>query len=147
MAGALRQAAADPAAVVHVNAHATSTALGDAAEAAAIRTVLGQRTGAVAVTATKSMTGHLLGASGALAAVITAISTSEQTAPPTINHRNPDEGLGLDLVRHDPRPLGRGLSLSNSFGFGGHNVCLAFGQPAEDLARSLSRASSHQAAA
>jgi 3-oxoacyl-[acyl-carrier-protein] synthase II len=146
MVGALRQASADPAAVVHVNAHATSTPLGDAAEAAAIRTLLGQRADVVAVTATKSMTGHLLGASGALAAIITAISTSEQTAPPTINHRNPDDGLGLDLVRHAPRSLGRGVALSNSFGFGGHNVCLALRQPDEDLARSLTQVAAPRAA-
>ncbi len=139
MCGALRDAGHGPSAVVHVNAHATSTPLGDIAESLAIRTALGARAEMVPVTGTKSMTGHLLGASGALEAVITVLSLCEGTVPATRNLDVQDGGIQLDVVRGRPRPLGPGLALSNSFGFGGHNVSLAFG-PSDDGRRVVAAA-------
>jgi len=114
--------------VVHVNAHATSTPAGDVAEAAAIRAALGDAADSAAVSGTKSMTGHLLGAAGALEAIATILAISERTAPPTINVEDPDDDVHLDVVRDEPRKLPEGVigALNNSFGFGGHNVCLAF---------------------
>lgn len=126
MVAALRSAGAGPEDVVHINAHGTSTPLGDAAEARAIRRALGAAGGRVPVSATKSMTGHLLGAAGALEAVITVKSVRALMAPATLNLDDPDDDIDLDVVRWAPRRLQRGVALSNSFGFGGHNVCLAF---------------------
>ncbi len=133
---ALTDAAADPADVVHVNAHATSTPVGDAAEARAIRAVLG---GDVLVTAPKSMTGHLLGASGAMEAIATVLTVHERVAPPTVNLDDAD--VDLHIATGKPHPLpdevdGRPvIAVSNSFGFGGHNVTLAFRAIAPDLIR------------
>ena len=128
MVDALADAALDPADVVHLNAHATSTPQGDIAEALAIRSALGGATDSVAVSATKSMTGHLLGAAGAVEAVATVMALARRTAPPTVNLENPDDEIDLDVVASEPRRLGDGdlAALSNSFGFGGHNVALAF---------------------
>jgi 3-oxoacyl-[acyl-carrier-protein] synthase II len=114
--------------VVHLNAHATSTPVGDVAEAKAIREALGEATDHVAVSATKSMTGHLLGAAGALEAAFTILAVRERVAPPTINVDDLDPEVTLDVVRKDPRPLPSGdvVALNNAFGFGGHNVVLAF---------------------
>jgi 3-oxoacyl-[acyl-carrier-protein] synthase II len=123
---ALAESEIGPESIFHVNAHATSTPLGDVAEALAIRTVLGAHADAVSVTATKSMTGHLLGAAGAVEAVATVLALAEGLIPPTRNLDDPDDEVGLDVVVVDPRPLAGGVALSNSFGFGGHNVCLAF---------------------
>lgn len=122
---ALRDADVPPEAVVHINAHATSTPLGDAAEALAIHSTLGARTAGVAVTATKSMSGHLLGAAGALEAVITVLSVNQALAPATRNLAHQDEAIDLDVIRDTARRLAPGISLTNSFGFGGHNVSLA----------------------
>ena len=121
---ALQAAAESPTAVVHVNAHATSTPQGDVAEALAIRSVLGD-TDAV-VTSTKSMTGHLLGAAGALESVATVLALHHRQVPPTINLDDPED-VGLDLAS-TTRTLGEGdlVALNNSFGFGGHNVAVAF---------------------
>jgi 3-oxoacyl-[acyl-carrier-protein] synthase II len=123
---ALRDAGATPTDVVHVNAHATSTPLGDIAESLALRTALGDAVDGVSVTATKSCTGHLLGAAGALEAAVTVLSLHQSVVPPTRNLDDPDDEIRLDVVRIGPRPLTDGLALSNSFGFGGHNVTLAF---------------------
>jgi 3-oxoacyl-[acyl-carrier-protein] synthase II len=123
---ALRDAGLTAADVVHLNAHATSTPVGDVAEALAVRSVLGEHAGSVAVTATKSMTGHLLGAAGAVEAVATILAVEHRTSPATANLDDPDDEVQLDVVRVDPRPLPPGAALSNSFGFGGHNVALAF---------------------
>jgi 3-oxoacyl-[acyl-carrier-protein] synthase II len=112
--------------VVHVNAHATSTPLGDVAEARAIRRALGTATDNVSVTATKSCTGHLLGAAGALEAAVTVLALETRTVPPVRNLDDPDDEIALDVVRMTARPLTDGVALSNSFGFGGHNVTLAF---------------------
>ena len=124
---AMRDAGLRPIDVVHVNAHATSTPLGDIAEANALRTALGDAASTIPVTATKSCTGHLLGAAGALEAVVTVLSLHHGIAPPTRNLDDPDDDVGLDVVRFEPRALPPGgAALSNSFGFGGHNVTLAF---------------------
>jgi 3-oxoacyl-[acyl-carrier-protein] synthase II len=123
---ALRDAQADARDVVHVNAHATSTPLGDVAESLALHSALGSAAGGAAVTATKSCTGHLLGAAGALEAAVTVLSLHHRLVPPTRNLDDPDDEIQLDVVRMAPRPLGDGVALSNSFGFGGHNVTLAF---------------------
>jgi 3-oxoacyl-[acyl-carrier-protein] synthase II len=114
---------------VHLNAHATSTPVGDTAEAKAIRLALGSATDNVAVSATKSMTGHLLGAAGALESIFTILAVYHRQAPPTINVDDLDPEIDLDVVRKDPRPIGTAgqqlVALNNSFGFGGHNVALA----------------------
>jgi 3-oxoacyl-[acyl-carrier-protein] synthase II len=111
---------------VHINAHATSTPPGDAAEALALRSALGSAVDAVAVTATKSMTGHLLGAAGAVEAVVTVLAMRARLVPATRNLDALDDEIALDVVRIDNRTIGAGAALSNSFGFGGHDVCLAF---------------------
>ncbi|MDQ1685888.1 MAG: 3-oxoacyl-[acyl-carrier-protein] synthase [Frankiaceae bacterium] len=128
LALAMRDAGLQPSDIVHVNAHATSTPLGDVAEAKALRTALGDAAAAIPVTATKSCTGHLLGAAGALEAAVTVLSLQHGVVPPTRNLDDPDDDVGLDVVRFEPRALRAdgGAALSNSFGFGGHNVTLAF---------------------
>ncbi|AEE46396.1 beta-ketoacyl-[acyl-carrier-protein] synthase family protein [Cellulomonas fimi] len=112
--------------IVHVNAHATSTVVGDLIEARSIRGVLGDDADHVALSATKSMTGHLLGGAGALETVFTILALHDRQAPPTINVAQPDPELVLDLVRDKPRTLpdGQIAAINNSFGFGGHNVAL-----------------------
>ena len=120
----------DPDQVVHVNAHATSTPAGDAVEAQAIVAALGPAADGVVVSATKSMTGHLLGGAGAVEAVATILALRERVAPPTINLDDPDDEARVDIATK-PRelaPHGRApmAALNNSFGFGGHNVTLAF---------------------
>jgi 3-oxoacyl-[acyl-carrier-protein] synthase II len=124
---ALRDADAATSEVIHLNAHATSTPVGDVAEAAAIRHALGSDADAVAVSATKASTGHLLGAAGAVEAIFSALALDRHLAPPTRNLDDPDDAVDLDVVRLEPRPLpADGVALSTSFGFGGHNVALAF---------------------
>lgn len=127
MSLALADARLRPSDVRHVNAHATSTPLGDVAEAAALRTALGAAAADINVTATKSCTGHLLGAAGALEALVTVLSLHHHVVPPTRNLDDPDDDVRLDVVRVTPRELpAQAAALSNSFGFGGHNVALAF---------------------
>jgi 3-oxoacyl-[acyl-carrier-protein] synthase II len=108
--------------VDYVNGHATSTPVGDVAEAAAIRSVVG----AVPVSATKSMTGHLLGAAGAVEAIVTALTVRDDVIHPTRNYDKPDERCDVDCVPEGARKADVRAALSNSFGFGGHNVSLAF---------------------
>ena len=124
---ALKQAEAKPEDVVHINAHATSTPVGDIAEYTALKRVFGDHLGKIAVSATKSSTGHLLGGAGAIEAVFTVLALKERTAPPTINLDNQDPEIPLDVVT-SPRKLPDGpiLAISNSFGFGGHNAVVAF---------------------
>jgi 3-oxoacyl-[acyl-carrier-protein] synthase II len=114
--------------IIHINAHATSTPVGDVAEYNAIKRAFGDHTENVAVTATKSMTGHLLGAAGALEAVLTILSIHHRTVPATINLDNQDPQIPLNVVtgQHLTLPDGDIAALNNSFGFGGHNVALAF---------------------
>ncbi len=115
-----------PADVVHINAHATSTPVGDVAEVMALRAALGDDLDHVAVSGTKSMTGHLLGAAGAVESIFTVLALHRRLAPLTINLDDLDPDVGLDVVHGEPRELGEGIALNNSFGFGGHNVALAF---------------------
>ena len=122
---ALTAAGADVDQVGYVNGHATSTPVGDIAEAQAIRSVLGSRTGDVPVSATKSMTGHLLGAAGAVEAIVTALSVHAGRVHPTRNYDKPDEAIDLDVVPEGERAVAIEVALTNSFGFGGHNVSLA----------------------
>jgi len=124
---ALKQAGATPQDVTHINAHATSTPVGDVAEYAALEKVFGDRVRNIPVSATKSSTGHLLGGTGALEALFTILAIYHRQAPPTINLEDQDERIPLDVVT-SPRDLGSGpqLGISNSFGFGGHNAVVAF---------------------
>ena len=110
----------------YVNAHGTSTPANDSNETAAIKSALGSRAQQIPVSSTKSMTGHLLGGSGGIEAVACVLALQHQVVPPTINHTNPDPECDLDVVPNTARELKLGTVLSNSFGFGGHNVCLAF---------------------
>jgi 3-oxoacyl-[acyl-carrier-protein] synthase II len=128
MLEAIETAGATPSDIVHINAHATSTPVGDVAEANAIRRAFGDLAGSIPVSATKSMTGHLLGAAGSLEAILTILSIYHRIAPATINVDNLDPEVGLDVVRGEHRALPEGsiVALNNSFGFGGHNVALAF---------------------
>lgn len=114
--------------IVHLNAHATSTPAGDVAEANALRLALGNDVDHVAVSATKSMTGHLLGGAGAIESVFIVKALHERLAPPTINIENLDPAVTVDVVRDKARalPAGQIAALNDSFGFGGHNVVLAF---------------------
>ena len=114
--------------IVHLNAHATSTPAGDVAEANALRLALGSDIDDVAVSATKSMTGHLLGGAGAIESVFIVKALQERLAPPTINIENLDPAVTVDVVRDKARalPAGQIAALNDSFGFGGHNVVLAF---------------------
>ncbi|RJK96992.1 beta-ketoacyl-ACP synthase II [Vallicoccus soli] len=124
MLAALQDAGVTPSDIAHVNAHATSTPVGDIAEALAIRAAFGDRGREIPVTSTKSMTGHLLGAAGAVESIACILAMRHGTIPPTINVDDPDDHIGLDVVANEPRPIGEGVSLNNSFGFGGHNVAL-----------------------
>jgi 3-oxoacyl-[acyl-carrier-protein] synthase II len=127
MVAALTDAGLSPTDIEHVNAHATSTPAGDLAEAAALRLVFGDHTDNVAIAATKSCTGHLLGAAGALEAAVTCLALRDRVAPAIRNLDDPDDDVTLDLIRMSPRTLTHGrAALSNSFGFGGHDVALAF---------------------
>ena len=112
--------------VDYVNAHGTSTPANDKNETSAIKSALGSRALDIAVSSTKSMTGHLLGGSGGIEAVACVLALQNGVVPPTINHSNPDPDCDLDVVPNQARELKLGTVLSNSFGFGGHNVCLAF---------------------
>ncbi len=125
---ALRDSGVDLSEVVHLNAHATSTPAGDVAEANALTAALGEHMSHVAVSATKSMTGHLLGGAGAIESVFVVLALKHRLAPPTINIENLDDAVKVDVVRDLPRPLPSGpiAAINDSFGFGGHNVVLIF---------------------
>ena len=127
MIGAIEQSGSSISDVVHINAHATSTPVGDIAEYNALKRVFGDHLPKIAVSATKSSTGHLLGGAGAIEAIFTVLALHERTAPPTINLDNPDPAIELDVVT-SPRKLEGSniLAITNSFGFGGHNAVVAF---------------------
>ena len=126
----LADAGLDPEQVAHVNAHATSTPAGDVVECQAIAEALGPASAGVVVSATKSMTGHLLGGAGAIESVAAILALRERVAPPTINLDDPDDSAGVQIATEPTKLLPRGTApmavLNNSFGFGGHNVALAF---------------------
>jgi len=126
MTGAIESAGVTTADVDYINAHGTSTPQGDALETLAIKRCFGEHAREIAVSSTKSMTGHLLGAAGGLEAGITVLAIYDQIAPPTINLDHPDEACDLDYVPHASRPLAIEYALSNSFGFGGTNAALLF---------------------
>lgn len=126
MVAALRDADVALEAVEYINAHGTSTPLGDAAEVAAIKELFGDHAKKIAVTSSKSMTGHALGAAGGIESVITIKTIAESVVTPTINCDSPDDGFDLDFVPHEARQQAVRIGLNNTFGFGGHNVCLAF---------------------
>ena len=128
MQNALQDAGIKPEDIDHINAHATSTPLGDISELKAIEDLFGKHVPNLNVSATKSMTGHLLGAAGAIEAVATVLSVRDDLVPPTINTENPDPEIGgefnLTLGKSAPRPVR--CALSNTFGFGGHNASVIF---------------------
>ena len=126
MRRALEDAGEDPSAVTYVNAHGTSTPLNDASETVAIKAVLGDHARRVAVSSTKSMTGHMLGAAGAVEGAACALAIANGVVPPTIHYEHPDPECDLDYVPNEARELRVRLALSNSFGFGGQNACVAF---------------------
>jgi 3-oxoacyl-[acyl-carrier-protein] synthase II len=126
---ALEDAGVEAEALVYVNAHGTSTPLNDRSETEAIKAALGEEVAfGLPVSSTKSAIGHLLGAAGAVEAIATLLALRDRVAPPTLNYEEPDEGLDLDYVPRDARPLPNGdtpaIAISNSFGFGGHNAVL-----------------------
>jgi len=126
MANALKDARLDPGAVQYVNAHATSTPLGDRAETFAMKRAFGEHARKLAVSSTKSMTGHLLGAAGVVEAIFSILAIRDGVAPPTINYHTPDADCDLDYVPNTARPMPIEVALSNSFGFGGTNGSLIF---------------------
>ncbi len=123
---ALKDAAVNPHDVDYINAHGTSTPLGDLAETTATKTAFGEHAYKVAVSSTKSMTGHLLGAAGGVEAIFSLLSLRDGIIPPTINLENPSEGCDLDYVPNTARETGVNIAVSNSFGFGGTNGSLVF---------------------
>ena len=128
MSLALQNADLKPEDVSYINAHGTSTYLNDKSETAAIKTVFGEQAYKIPVSSTKSMTGHLLGASGAVEAVFSAMAIMNNILPPTINYETPDPVCDLDYVPNQPRKAEPNYVMSNSFGFGGHNATLILGR-------------------
>jgi 3-oxoacyl-[acyl-carrier-protein] synthase II len=126
MRKALRDAGIEPSAINYINAHGTSTDVGDRVETVAVKRCFGEHAYKLAVSSTKSMTGHLLGAAGGVEAGVTALAIRDQIAPPTINYEVPDPDCDLDYVPNTARPMRIDYALSNSFGFGGTNGCLIF---------------------
>ncbi|WP_419469012.1 hypothetical protein [Burkholderia diffusa] len=123
---AIRQANLEPGMIGHLNAHATSTPVGDISELAAIKAIFGTGRGP-AVSATKSSTGHLLGAAGGVEAIFTVLALRDQLAPPTLNLAQPDSAAeGIDIVGGSPRKISTEYAISNGFGFGGVNASLVF---------------------
>jgi 3-oxoacyl-[acyl-carrier-protein] synthase II len=126
MVNALKDASLNPTDVQYINAHATSTPLGDKAETVAMKRAFGEHAKKLAVSSTKSMTGHLLGAAGVVEAIFSILAIRDNVAPPTINYQTPDPECDLDYVPNTARRMPIDVSLSNSFGFGGTNGSLIF---------------------
>jgi 3-oxoacyl-[acyl-carrier-protein] synthase II len=126
MANALKDGGLNPSDVQYLNAHATSTELGDRAETAAIKRAFADHAPRLAVSSTKSMTGHLLGAAGVVEAIFSILAIRDQIAPPTINYKTPDPLCDLDYVPNAARPMKIDTAVSNSFGFGGTNGTVIF---------------------
>jgi 3-oxoacyl-[acyl-carrier-protein] synthase II len=131
MERALKRAGAQPEEVDYINAHGTSTKMNDAAETRALKRVFGEGAKRIPVSSTKSMTGHLLGAAGALEAFFSVMAIHDHWLPPTINLENPDPECDLDYVPNVGREASPKRVLSTSFGFGGHNACVAVAAPPE----------------
>ena len=131
MRNALKDAGLVPGQIDYINAHGTSTDVGDRAETMAIKRAFGEHAYKVAVSSTKSMTGHLLGGAGGIEAGITVLAIRDQVAPATVNHEHPEVDCDLDYVPNQARPMKIDHALSNSFGFGGTNGCLIFKRYAE----------------
>jgi len=123
---AIQDARLQPQDIDYINAHGTSTELGDRAETVGMKRCFGEHAYKVAISSTKSMTGHLLGGSGGLEAGITVLAIRDQVAPPTINYETPDPECDLDYVPNHARPMRIEHALTNSFGFGGTNGALIF---------------------
>jgi 3-oxoacyl-[acyl-carrier-protein] synthase II len=128
MSMALAEAGLEPSALDYINAHGTSTPLGDTSETRVIRQVLGPHAESVAISSTKSMTGHMLGAAGATEAAVVLLAMTRDRIPPTINYEQPDPDCDLDYVPNEARDGEVRYGLSNGFGFGGHNASLVFGR-------------------
>jgi 3-oxoacyl-[acyl-carrier-protein] synthase II len=126
MRAAIGDAGIAPADLDYINAHGTSTPLGDEIELGAVERLLGNAASKVAMSSTKSATGHLLGAAGAIEAAFTCLAIRDQIAPPTINLENPSVETPIDLVPNKPRPMKIEVAMSNSFGFGGTNASVVF---------------------
>ena len=124
MTAALKDAGLDPTQIDYVNAHGTSTSLGDVAETVAIRRVFGSHADKMPVSSTKGATGHLLGASGGVEVIACILGMKNGVVPPTINLDEPGEGCDLDYVPNTARDMRIRHCLNNSFGFGGHNACV-----------------------
>ena len=126
MRAALKDAGVDASDVDYINAHGTSTPLGDEIELGAVTRLLGNAASKATMSSTKSATGHLLGAAGAIEAAFTCLAIRDQIAPPTINLENPSVETVIDLVPNTPKPMAINIALSNSFGFGGTNASVVF---------------------
>ena len=125
---AMRTAGIQPEEVDYINAHGTSTPLGDAVETAAIKTVLGEHAYKVAISSSKSMTGHMMAAGGAVESAFCLLAIRDQILPPTINQEQKDPACDLDYVPNYARPAKVNVAMNNSFGFGGHNATVIFRQ-------------------
>jgi 3-oxoacyl-[acyl-carrier-protein] synthase II len=128
MNAALERSGVAPERVGYINAHGTSTPLGDLAETQAIKQVFGDHAYRLAVSSTKSVTGHCFGAAGAIEAMMCVLALHHQTLPPTINYRNPDPECDLDYVPNEAREAELDVALSNAMGLGGHNGCVLLGR-------------------
>jgi 3-oxoacyl-[acyl-carrier-protein] synthase II len=128
MQNALSDADLEPTTIDYINAHGTSTKLNDASETAAIKSVFGEYASDLAISSTKSMTGHLLGAAGALESMFCVLALRDDVMPPTINYQTPDPDCDLDYVPNSARSKKLATAMTNSFGFGGHNACLIFSE-------------------
>jgi len=126
MRAAIKDAGIAPGDLDYINAHGTSTPLGDEIELRAVERILGDAASGMVMSSTKSATGHLLGAAGAIEAAFTCLAIRDQVAPPTINLDNPSVETPIDLVPHQAKPMRIELAMSNSFGFGGTNASVVF---------------------